>query len=258
MNSFRQCFRLNWTDVAIHHGLRLRTCGVGPTILLIPGMEGDGTSCVDLAEWLIERGFKIILVDYKNEQTSNLDSLTEAVASLLTNQISGPIILWSQSFGNVLATRLLLQKKVTATKHLLFSPFVRLPSWKLNLGLPLLENSPDLLFRFLGPAVSKILFGPIEAHHCFLEGLKVGDPKSYTKRIGWLKDKSLEEQFQFSSCKRAVWIGKIDKLIDPTTQIAFFQKHQVEVVVIERAGHMLLPEIIGANGCEQLLGWLKN
>ncbi|MDD4975223.1 MAG: alpha/beta hydrolase [Bacteriovorax sp.] len=267
MSTLKQSFRLQWKIIASEQGVQLLVCGDGPLLILIPGMEGSGESCIELAEWLIEEsvrsgiGLQIILVDYKKEVSNSLDALTTLLEKILQQHLKGPVIIWSQSFGNVIATRILSRKNIKINKHLLMSPFVKIPKIKLFFGMIIMRWTPRAWYRRFTPGISRWFFGPMPKVHPFLDVLACEDPKNYCRRISWLFNISLSEQFSYSTFPRAVWIGKDDKLINPIAQINFFKTNQgdaaMEIKVLKNTGHMLFPEIIGKEYCLQLLTWLQ-
>ena len=263
-----KCFNLPWQDFPFAQGVRLRVCGEGKKVILIPGMEGSGESCADLAEWLVSESRKngnpvqIVLVDYRSEREETLEHLTHAIAAAIESRAVGRAILWSQSFGNVIATKLLATGRIQVSKHLMFSPFASLPRWKQKSGEWILRWSPRVLYRWLSPLVSRLLFGPIPSPHPFLEVLANEDPVHYAKRVGWLRDPSLKRLFSDISCSKAIWIGDRDRLIEPARQIQFYENLkrsgsvQLEVKVLPGIGHMLFPELLGPSSCTSLLEWI--
>ena len=264
--TLRQSFGNYWNVIASEDGVALRICGEGRPLVLIPGMEGSGESCLDLAEWIINKsqkngnGIQVILVDYKNEQSNTLLDLVMIIENLLQHHLNEPFMLWSQSFGNIIATKMLFRQKIKPSRHLLMSPFAIVPKFKLMIGQLLIRLTPRLLYRKWTPIISRWVFGPMTDVHPFLDALASEDPKNYSRRISWLFIGNVTDQFSYSAFPRAVWIGSCDKLINPCQQLKFFKANPdaalLEINVIKKTGHMLFPEVIGEENCFRLLSWL--
>ncbi|WP_163566656.1 hypothetical protein [Fodinicola feengrottensis] len=124
-----------WTVLARRHGVSLRVCGQGPPVVVIPGMEGSGESCLDVVLPVVRTGIRVpveapgglggafagtpgrspdaetgasggrvILVDYSAERHRLLGQLVGTIAGLLRQVLppDEPVVWWGQSFGNLL------------------------------------------------------------------------------------------------------------------------------------------------------------
>jgi len=98
-----------WADLARRRGVRLRARGAGPPVVVFPGLEGSGESCLHLvlpvaaAAGGAPHG-RVILVDYAAERHRVLGELVSTVSELLGEVLSTgqAVTIWGQSFGNLL------------------------------------------------------------------------------------------------------------------------------------------------------------
>ncbi len=232
-------------------GVRLLSSGAGPTVVVFPGMEGSGESCVRLAADVVLAGRgegRLVLVDYSGERHRFLGALIDTIAGLLERHLGrSPLTWWGQSFGNLLLAGVqpLIAAPVAGT--VLVSPFTGLPSGRLRAGRALLALTPQALYSATSPVVSRFLFGPAPRgtgadFFSALSRMRLADLR---RRAGWLQGGDLAGYFLSLPGPLGVWFGEEDRLVDRHRQLAFFTALTKGVGgcvnVLDGCGHVLLP-----------------
>lgn len=254
-----------WDVLGAADGVRLRSLGTGAPLVVLPGMEGDGTSCLHVVSrvWrdLQRRApVRLVLVDYAEERHAELAALEAAIADLLGEVVDGPAIVWGQSFGCLLAAS--AARAVTTERLVLVSPFTSLPSSR-GVAAGLLPHTPRVLYRATATPVCRWVFGPAHGHEgaAFLATLRAADPTDVARRAGWLRGHDHRSHFEGVLGEHAaVWFGVRDRLIDLPAQLEVF----TELMTGERspelvpyAGHVVLPAAGVDFLCRRATAWLS-
>jgi len=76
-----------WKLINQSNGIWISSTGKGSkSIVIIPGMEGSGESCIDMAESLIDKNkYTIFIVDYSREQFHTLEQLSKSLSRIFDN-----------------------------------------------------------------------------------------------------------------------------------------------------------------------------
>jgi pimeloyl-ACP methyl ester carboxylesterase len=247
-------------------GVRLLAAGSGPTVVVFPGMEGSGESCVRLASGVVLTGSgegRLVLVDYAQEQHRFLGALVETIAGLLERHVGRtPLTLWGQSFGNLLVAGVapLVASAVRAT--VLVSPFTGLPAMRTRLARAVLSVTPQVLYSTTVPVLSRGVFGPAprgtgDEFFAVLGRMRVADLR---RRVGWLAGGDLAGVFQSLPGPVGVWFADQDRLVDLPRQIAFFtaltRALGGRVTVLDGCGHVVCPKQAVQLAIQDIQGWL--
>lgn len=257
--------KLSWNRTHSKNNILLQELGSeGKTIVVIPGLEGSGESCRDLLEWMYTerqtRGIatKIILVDYKNEEHKEFNELVASINSLLLEKVHGEVLLWSQSFGNLIAASLASMGNLKISRHALLSPFTGISLALTMMAVSFLKLAPRGLYKSLSNLFGSFLFGPVGMlrNHDFFSIISEENPSYYQRRLSWLRELDGEELFRGLSAPVSIWIGLKDRLISPKYQLTVFQSLQFQLNELQEVGHMLFPSILKDHEKEGFLAWI--
>lgn len=264
----------DWTRAASRRGVRVWTRGAGAPVFVFSGLEGSGESCLHLVVPVLEAAApdrELVLLDYSGEDHESFGDLVQTLHELVSERMAdetAPCWFWSQSYGNLLACSVLARRDMQPERHVLVSPFTRLPGWKPTLTVPTLAITPGFLYRLVIGAVAEWQFGPSRRNfdHPFFASLKGLTPRQLRIRTSWIRgrryDALFETVFADQSTRRAVWLGEIDRLVDIDEQMTFFDELCTRTgavrETIDGAGHVVLPEAVIPVARDQLLRWLQS
>jgi len=254
-----------WTDLGSGAGVRLRAVGTGRTVVVVPGMEGDGTSCLHtvLPVWQeLDRRepTRLVLVDYAAERHASLAALEDAVLGLVRSAAPQPFVVWGQSFGCLVAAT--LGRRLDADRLLLVSPFTELPRSR-RLAAALLRFTPRVLYRLSSDPSSRWAFGPMEgpASEAFLAALRSASPRDVARRTSWVRDDAGRARMRPAlGPTTSVWFGSRDRLVDLRGQLAVFTEMTRPGDGLPRlvpgSGHVVFPETSVRFLTSRALDWL--
>ncbi len=258
--------RTGWDLLAERDGVRLLARGSGEELVVVPGLEGDGSSCLHLVEPVraalaSKRPVRLVLVDYSAEQHQSLAALETTVVALVGEVLDQPAVVWGQSFGCLLAAA--LARATSPGQLVLVSPFTRLPASR-DVAASLLPRIPRPLYRATAAPTGRWVFGPMSRHEgaAFLASLRDADPDDVARRAGWVRGRDLREHFAaVTGGQCAVWFGVRDRLIDLRGQLEVF----AELLdggrtpgLVPHAGHVVLPVAAVAFLQARLTAWLAD
>jgi pimeloyl-ACP methyl ester carboxylesterase len=256
----------DWDALGEADGVRLRGLGSGTPLVVLPGMEGDGTSCLHVVRrvWhdLQQRGaLRLLLVDYTEEQHASLPGLEATIADLVREAVDGPAVVWGQSFGCLLAAS--VARALPTERLVLVSPFTSLPTSR-GLAIGLLPHVPQSLYRATSNPVSRWVFGPAHGQEgaAFFASLRAADPSDVARRAGWLRGCDHRSHFEgLLDGQAAVWFGIRDRLIDLPAQLEVFtelMKGERPPELVPYAGHVVLPAPSVDFLCRRVTSWLSS
>jgi hypothetical protein len=259
---------LAWRELGRAGGVRLLATGSGPTVVLFPGMEGSGESCLHLARQVLLTGTRparLALVDYSGERHRFLGSLVDTIAGLLDSTLGGaPITWWGQSFGNLLLGCVQPLVAAPVRNTVLVSPFTGLPTTRLRVVHAILAATPQTVYSASTPFVSRTVFGPAprgtgDEFFTALGRMSIADIR---RRVGWILAGDLAGVFQSLPGPLGVWFGGQDRLVDLPRQLAFFTALTRAtggwVNVIDGCGHVLLPPHAVETAGRDIEDWLDS
>lgn len=242
-----------WQTLAEAAGVRARSSGTGTALAVLPGMEGDGSSCLHVVERVqaqlaAHRPVRVVLVDYAAEQHQTLAGLEATVLDLLRPLLREPAVVWGQSFGCLLAAsvvRGLRARGLGAERLLLVSPFTDLPTSR-DVAARLLPRIPRPIYRATAVPTCRWVFGPAPGGQgaAFLAALRDADPADVARRAGWLRGADQRSHFEgVLDETAAVWFGTRDRLIDLRGQLEVFTElmDAGSPGLVPHAGHVVLP-----------------
>lgn len=261
--------KLPWQPLYQRDGIAVKSWGEGENVVLFPGLEGNGTSCLYIAIPALEeaarhRPCRLLLVDYSREEASTLDDLTADVAAAVKSATGGaPYLSWGQSFGNLLATGLLRHYDAPVTGMLMVSPFTNLPAWMVRLGLLSLRVTPTPVYRATIPVLGRYVFGPTgtPAGDPFFRSLAGPTVRQVRKQTAWLRNADFSAYFEGVNVPAQVWLGGRDRLVDLTAQRDHFaalalRKPNYQLSMLGGSGHVVLHEPAIAQLREEIAPWL--
>jgi hypothetical protein len=256
--------RPGWELLAERDGVRLLARGSGEDLVVIPGLEGDGTSCLHVvepvaAELARRRPLRLVLVDYSAEQHPSLAALTATVLGLVGQTLQRPAVVWGQSFGCLLAAA--VARTTQPGRLVLVSPFTRLPTSR-DIAASLLPRIPRPLYRATAAPTGRWVFGPTSRGEgaAFLASLRDADPADVARRAGWLRGHDHRDDFAGVTAEQCtVWFGVRDRLIDLRGQLEVFAgllAGDRSPGLVPHAGHVVLPVASVAFLQARLTTWL--
>jgi pimeloyl-ACP methyl ester carboxylesterase len=255
--------------IAAGHGVVVRARGAGVPVVVFPGMEGSGESCLHLVLPVLDNlggagSHRLILVDYAQEQHASFDGLAQTVAELLATTLrrEPPAVFWGQSFGNLLAVRVASLGTVDVARYALVSPFSGLPRAKVWLGAHVLQRTPVRLYRVTAKPFGRWQFGPTggQRNHPFFAALQRSSPRLLSRRTSWLDGWRYTRDFEALSRPSGFWLGRRDRLVDLRTERRLFralaQRPGNSLSLLAGSGHVVLPPMAVATIQQQLTDWL--
>jgi pimeloyl-ACP methyl ester carboxylesterase len=258
-----------WADLARRRGVRLRARGAGPPVVVFPGLEGSGESCLHLVLPVAAPGGgaphgRVILVDYAAERHRVLGELVSTVSELLGEVLSTgqAVTIWGQSFGNLLGALVAQRGGLPVRRSVLVSPFTGLPQARVAAGRAALTLAWRPLYRATTPAVGRCVFGPAPrgTGGPFFRAIAAAAPGDMGRRAGWLADADFASAFLTLPGRLGVWLGERDRLVDLPRQLAFFgaltRGPGSQLQVIGGSGHVVLPPVSVRYARETIADWL--
>ncbi|GAA1666373.1 hypothetical protein GCM10009765_14830 [Fodinicola feengrottensis] len=266
--------------LARRHGVSLRVCGQGPPVVVIPGMEGSGESCLDVVLPVVRTGIRVpveapgglggafagtpgrspdaetgasggrvILVDYSAERHRLLGQLVGTIAGLLRQVLppDEPVVWWGQSFGNLLIALVRQRLDLAPGRAVLVSPFTGLPAVRVRIGHVAMALTPSSVYASTARPTGRLLFGPDpdDAGGPFFGALAAMHPLTVRRRMGWLAGQDFASAFLALRDPLGVWLGDRDRLVDLPRQLAFFsalaRRPGDRLTVVGGCGHVVLP-----------------
>jgi pimeloyl-ACP methyl ester carboxylesterase len=249
-----EAYRVRWTERCQLRRVRLLAAGQGPPIVVLPGLEGSGESCLHLVLPVVfpagapSRG-RVILVDYAAERHRTLGELVATICELLRRTLSADteITFWGQSFGNLLVALVAQQGGMPTGRTVLVSPFTGLPQVRVVAARASLAVAWRPIYRATAQPVSRLIFGPAPrgTGGPFFRAIEEAGPADARRRVGWLSGSDFSNAFLALSAPTGVWLGEQDRLVDLPRQLAFFaaltREPGSQLTVIPGSGHVVLP-----------------
>jgi pimeloyl-ACP methyl ester carboxylesterase len=245
---------VQWTELRQLRGVRLLSAGQGAPVVVLPGLEGSGESCLHLVLPVIfpagapSRG-RVFLVDYAAERHRTLGELTATIRELLRGTLpaDAQVTFWGQSFGNLLVALVVQQGGTTAVRTVLVSPFTGLPQVRVVVARASLAVAWRPLYLATAQPVSRFIFGPAPrgTGGPFFRAIAQAEPADVRRRMSWLAGADFSTAFLALPGPTGVWIGEQDRLVDLPRQLAFFSAMTREpgsqLTAIPGSGHVVLP-----------------
>ncbi|QDU65394.1 alpha/beta hydrolase [Engelhardtia mirabilis] len=265
---------LIWTDVDAANGVVLRSTGEGLPLFLFPGMEGDGSSCLHLAQPAVEQAIaagaptiELVVVDFSAERHASLEALVGTCSDLVRGHLqrrgAESCLVWGQSFGNLLAAVVAPALGARVDGCVLFSPFSALPAGRTRLASLAMAVTPTFLYRAVIGRLGRLAFGPTGdgVDHGFFAGLRRMTAGQVRRRTGWLRSRKFADRFARLEAPARVWLGARDRLIDLEEQRRFFgelsrRRPGWSLHVLDSCGHVVLPSPIVTAVRRDLALWL--
>ncbi|MHC2290367.1 alpha/beta fold hydrolase domain-containing protein [Bradyrhizobium barranii] len=243
----------------------------GDLLLVFPGMEGSGESCIEIVLAVLESlriPQRLVLVDYSQECCDEFDELVDIIRDLIQRPSLNGILnarIWAQSFGNLLALSVLGRDQPQVQNFVSVSPFTQLPSWKLLPAVLTLKFTPTWAYRLsIGP-IGRLVFGPVgdRPDHPFFEAMKRADAPTMMRRMSWLQNRSFAVQFEKNRRPTHIYIGLADRLIALRQQRSFFEKlrdgrETYRISDIPTSGHVIIPTETARNAVRKIVNnWFE-
>lgn len=261
---------VSWNTLYNEDGILLQSSGEGTNLVVFPGLEGSGESCLHLLLPVQERAlaenapFRLILVNYAHEHHVSLHDLIVSVNKGLKKHFDqDPCIFFAQSFGNLLATGVLELNQINVKKLLMVSPFTSLPSLLTGISVAAMYVTPTFLYRATIKPMGRYVFGPVGANgnHPFFGSLAKATSSQVKRQTQWLLNAHFDDQYTSINIPVKTWLGEKDRLVDLQSQLFFFKnlasrKTGFTLALVPDCGHVVLPDEAASFMKEDLYNWL--
>ena len=261
---------VSWNTLATLNDVELRQWGNGVPIVVVPGMTGGGQATLQFAVRVaheltaLGKQHRVVLVEFSREAHENLVELQATVRSLLSSELGRePCILWTQSFGNLVAPAPGFDDALVVKRRVMLSPFARLPRFMTWLALVSMLITPAFIYRWAAKPLGRLVFGPAgdQPDHVFYRALAEGEREVARRRTSWLYRQVFDGWFEALNVPTRVFLGQVDHLVNIRKQRAFFErlareKSQVRFTLVEGAGHVVTDRQTIERVFAQLLQWL--
>jgi pimeloyl-ACP methyl ester carboxylesterase len=253
------------------NGVALREYGRGAPFVFVPGMTGGGQATLHLAIACAERAaqagrpYRLILVDYTDEDHATLEALQETVLTLLRPAVgSERCLVWCESLGNLVGSPALLDAELNVGKRVLLSPFTRIPAGRLGLGLGLMAVSPAPLYRLAMGPMGHLMFGPAgdRPDHVFFSAVASVPVETSRRRSRWLWKRDFASAFASprQPTPTKAWISSGDRLIQVEHETSFFgalaeERSDHALSIVEGGGHVITDSHLSEALLAELVEW---
>lgn len=256
----------DWEKLGSSQGVHLISQGEGTPLVVIPGLEGSGESCLHVVLPVVEQlrgegiSVKLCFVHYTGERHESLIGLSSSIAKVIREGLGETgFLTWSQSFGNLLATDLYLDHPFSIKSMVMVSPFTKLPQFSAWLNVQLLAITPGFLYRWTIKPLSRYIFGPVgdAPNHPFFGALRRATPRDVRRQSKWLIGLDYSARFAKLRVPLRLVLGKRDRLVRIGKEIAFFEKlasqeERQKLHVAPETGHVILSQKCTRSAIEYL------
>lgn len=253
-------FNLPLETIAEKNGVKIRVWGSGKPLVVFPGLEGSGESCLHFIVPAIETmtnvnlAVQLVLVDYSKESHTKIESLEATIENLLLASFNQqPLLVYAQSFGNLLASSIVSAGNLNVENLFMISPFIKVPRFMISIAHYSLYVTPNFLYRSMIKPMGRYVFGPTgeqNKNHPFFNALARAVVREVKRQTRWLVRLDHKEVFSNIPIPFTVLLGKKDRLVAIEKEISFFQsicdeKVNRKLVLNENNGHVIfIPEEI--------------
>ena len=230
-------------------GVRLSTLGEdagGPPLLAIPGIDGSPGSIAPILERLA-LGRRVVVADYSGEDNGTLEALVDEIAAAARGIVDAPSDVLGQSIGSILAAQLAARDD-QVRKVVLIGAFTRARWRALRVSNFLALHSPRSLYGLVSRPLMAVVCGPVGdgRDHPFFDAVRRSDPEVGARRAAWQIDRDFTPELEAVRQPTLVLLGADDRFVpdigDEIERVgSAFDDHRDSLVVIPRAGHVLLP-----------------
>ena len=259
-----------WNTVYNEDGILLQSSGEGTNLVVFPGLEGSGESCLHLLLPMQEKAFadnaplRLILVNYAHENHVTLIDLIASVNKGLKKLLGNDsCIFFAQSFGNLLAAGVLELNQIHVKKALMVSPFTSLPSLLTKMSVAVLYVTPTFLYRATIKPLGRYVFGPVgeNGNHPFFGSLARATSSQVKRQTQWMVNAQFDDLYTSINIPAKIWLGEKDRLVDLDEQLLFFKnlasrKMDFVLAIIPDCGHVVLPDKAATFMKADLYEWL--
>jgi len=253
-------FNIPFETVQEKNGVKIQTWGNGTPLVVIPGLEGSGESCLHFIVPAVEAGrtsgvsLQLCLVNYAQEQHKDIDSLGRTIEELLlANYQKEAVLIYSQSFGNLLMARLGSGDNLAIKRVFMISPFTKLPGLMSKISYYSLFVTPTWVYRNTIKPMARYVFGPVgnsNKKHPFFDALTRATSSGVRRQTRWLLKLDYEEVFPKIKAPAIISLGVKDRLVNIKEQIAYYEaacstRNDWKLVLNQNNGHVIfMPEEI--------------
>lgn len=264
-------FLIDWKVIGNRNGVILQSWGEGIPLVVIPGLEGSGESCLHLVipsvEVLVQNGMatQVCLVNYAREEHETLEALTDTIQNLLRDAFGKQeILVFSQSFGNLISSSIAIKKELEIKKILMVSPFTKLPELMVRLSAFSMKFTPTFLYRSTIKPLGKYVFGPVgkNSGHIFFDALQRATSSQVKRQTSWLVGLDYSKVFEKIKVPVKIVLGEKDRLININQQIGFFEslcseQNNKVLATLRDSGHVLLQNAVIEEGKEHFIKYFE-
>ncbi|MCH8330263.1 MAG: hypothetical protein IH946_02610 [Bacteroidetes bacterium] len=258
-------FNIPFIDANEENGVVIQTWGEGVPLVVIPGLEGSGESClhfiVPAVEELLEQGvsFQLCLVNYSSEMCKTVDDLSETIERLLQKTYQEKeLLVFSQSFGNLLTAKIGSRARLPIKGIFMISPFMKVPYLLIRLAYLSMFMTPTWLYRATIKPLGRYVFGPTGKagrFHPFFEALTRATSRHVRRQTGWLVPLNYETVYPELEVPVTIVLGRLDRLVNIEKEIANFEslcskRNDWKLLINDNNGHVIF--------IQNEVDWAKN
>ena len=225
-----------------------------PLLVFLPGLNETGQGLMSRQMACLESYFDVRCLVIPPKDLDDWDLLAESTVALIETELVSfsdrPVYLCGESFGGCLALKMLAESPNLFEKTILInsaSSFHRVP-W-LNFGSRLFFLTPEWLYHHSAylslPFLSHLDKISVQTCQDLADTIKCTSKKTAQKRIGMMRDFSIDEAQLQQVKKPVLLIGSQEDLILPSVEEVHRLAEifpQATVVTLPHSGHACLVE----------------
>lgn len=225
--------------------------------MAVPGIDGSIGSIAPMVEQLA-RSRPVVVVDFADERNPSLEALVDEMAGTLQAEVvgadGGPIDLWGQSIGTLVAAQLAARPELSVRRVVLVGTWTRL-DWSIRrpwnpvrLSNRLTALTPRPLYRATTRPLMSLVCGPVGdgRDHPFFAHSEESERDDVVRRTGWEIGRDFSPELSRVEQPTLVMLGEDDRFVpDVGAEVAklgaVFAGKRARVETVPGGGHVLLP-----------------
>lgn len=229
--------------------LQYHEAGEGPTLLLVPGL--DGTALLFYRQVpLLEKHFHVVTFPLPNDPHCSMDSLVdllrEVIEKIIQHRGTEKVFLCGESFGGALSLSFALAHPEVLKGLVIVNSFPKIRSrWQLQLGPLLLKLIPWGAMAFVRRFTEFKLHSPharAEDLNEFHQRMRHVGRQGYIRRLEILKDYNIEDRLGEIKTPTLFLAGDLDRLLPSVkeAQIMASRMPRATMKVLKNYGHICM------------------
>jgi pimeloyl-ACP methyl ester carboxylesterase len=242
--------------------------GSTPPLIVIPGIDGSIGSVAPIVERLAARR-RVLVADYTGEHNASLERLTEEIARVAGDRISGEIDLLGQSIGSLAAAKLAAGGldgpggvgPLSVRRTVLIATFTSVRDTDLRVADALSAVTPFSVQRMATPGLMAFVCGPVGdgRHRPFFAAVRAANFARTRRRTAWQIGRDFSPVLRAIRGPLLILLGDRDRFVPPDNgeRVRAAVANGGRVVGIPDGGHVLLPSATIDRAVEQIEEFLR-